>query len=124
MKGFNKSVQTLPVPAYFISERRAGALYVKAVLRGGHVGAGECYEMTRYLKVKSLSEVFIVARKMARTKKKNPLLNCEPISLEEYRAGKQAEKFDPYLNTFKPKKLGDRQSKKNKKESKERRPPT
>jgi hypothetical protein len=55
-----QSKQNLDWP-YFISERRVGALYVKAIFRAGHVGAGRCYEMTRYLVVRDLLEALLIA---------------------------------------------------------------
>jgi len=81
-------------------------LFVKAVLRGGHVGKGKYHEMVRYLVVNNLVEVLSVAQSIPRVKKNRlALISCTQISREEYLQGKLHEDRDPYLNTFKIKKL-------------------
>ena len=77
-------------------------MYVKAVLRGGHVGRGKYFEMTRYLEIDRLLDVLTVAKKMPRVKKGHlALISCEQISRLEYLEGKLCEEQDPYLSTFK-----------------------
>ncbi len=79
-------------------------MYAKAVFRGGHVGRGKYHEMTRYLVVNNMLDVFGVARIMPRVKKNNlALISCEQINRLEYLEGKLRETQDPYLNTFKHK---------------------
>lgn len=82
-------------------------MYVKAVFRGGHVGTGRYHEMTRYMIVRNLVEVLDIAKRMPRVKKNHlAVISCKPISKQEYRRGKKAEKLDPYLNTRKNKRKG------------------
>ena len=77
-------------------------MFVKAVFRGGHVGKGKYYEMTRYLIINSMTDVLMVARTMPRVKKNGrALISCEQISKGEYLEGKFRETQDPYLNTMK-----------------------
>ena len=79
-------------------------MFVKAVLRGGHVGTGKYHEITRFLVVDSIVDAMSVARTMPRVKKNSlALVSCKPISKSEYLEGKLREAQDPYLNTFKRK---------------------
>jgi hypothetical protein len=93
---------------FFILNSKGGyILFAKAVLRGGHVGKGKCYEMTRYLVVDNIVDVLHVARNMPRVKKNHlAIISCERIGKEEYLEGKLSESRDPYLGTFKNKNLG------------------
>jgi hypothetical protein len=76
-------------------------LFVKAVLRGGHVGRGKYHEMTRFLVIDSMVDVLKIAKTMPRVKKSNlALISCEQISKAEYLKGKLREAQDPYLNTI------------------------
>jgi len=75
-------------------------LFVKALLRGGHVGRGKYHEMTRFLEIDSLVDVLNIARTMPRVKKGHlALISCEQISRLQYLEGKIREAHDPYLNT-------------------------
>ena len=74
-------------------------MFVKAVLRGGHVGCGKYYEMTRYLAVDNVVNVLSIAMKMPRVKKNSlALISCEQIDRDAYLEGKILEAKDPYLN--------------------------
>jgi hypothetical protein len=82
-------------------------LYVRAILRGGHVGRGKYFEMTRYLEINGMLDMLTLARKMPRVKKGHlALISCEQINRSEYSEGKRLEAQDPYLNTFKNRKGG------------------
>jgi hypothetical protein len=57
--------------------------------------------------VRNLVEALDIAKRMPRVKKNHlAVISCKPISKQEYRRGKKAEKLDPYLNTRKNKRKG------------------
>jgi len=73
-------------------------MFVKAVLKGGHVGAGKYHEMTRYLKVRDMKDLLTVANHLPRVKKSRiSIIWATPIGFEEYQQGKLKEAKDPYL---------------------------
>jgi len=71
----------------------------KVVLRYGHVGKGKCLTVPRYLETKphkSIIEVRDIANKMPGVKNYG-VLEIKQISKKEYKAGKEKNKNNFYL---------------------------
>ncbi|NMB95717.1 MAG: hypothetical protein GYA02_03770 [Clostridiaceae bacterium] len=76
--------------------------YYMVTVLCGHVGSGKTIEITRYFKDCDILSAYNSARTMPRSKK-NPtcVKQVKEISMEEYLLGKQLEKTNLYLNTYK-----------------------
>ena len=61
----------------------------KLVLRAGHNkrAIGKYYETVRYIKAKDVNEIFDIARRIRGVKKDFPIIECKPISYEDYKKG-------------------------------------
>ena len=75
-------------------------MYYKVLMEGGHMGAGNSYDMCRYFSVSNVGVIFDLLKRMPRLKSKGSgrsVKLIEPISKEEYRIGRSSEARDPYL---------------------------
>ena len=75
-------------------------MYYKVLMEGGHMGAGNSYDMCRYFSVSNVGMIFDLLKRMPRLKSKgsgSSVKLIEPISREEYKIGRSSEERDPYL---------------------------
>ncbi len=75
-------------------------MYYKVLMEGGHMGAGNSYDMCRYFSANNIAAIFDLLGKMPRLKSKGvsgSVKLIEPISKEEFRKGRSSETRDPYL---------------------------
>ncbi len=75
-------------------------MYYKVLMEGGHMGAGKSYDMIRYFRAESVNAIYEELRTLPRLKSKGSgrsVKLIEPVSREEFLAGRQREEKDRYL---------------------------
>lgn len=76
--------------------------YYRVVLRCGHVGPKNSYEVVRYMEAKDLDQLLSSVKKISRLKhRSNPLrslVSVEPVSRRDFFLYRNRIKDDPYLS--------------------------
>ena len=74
--------------------------YYKVTMKGGHVGAGKCFDFVRYFEAHDMLNAFLNALSLSRVKK-NPngtgIYSIEVVNSRDFYRGKRQERQDPYL---------------------------